>query len=94
MDDGHLEKLLVDMKESLEREMQRGFEMMAARFDDQDARLGRHAGLLQTGNRWTVRMNDWAEKIDSAIAVKDKQIAELSERVAKLEKANGHSKQT
>jgi hypothetical protein len=30
-------------------------------------------------------MNEWAEKIDSAIAVKDRHIAELSERIRRLE---------
>ena len=47
--------------------------------------LERHAGLLQTGSRWTNRMNEWAEKIDSNLAKKDKFLAELAERVRKLE---------
>jgi hypothetical protein len=34
-------------------------------------------------------MNDWAEKVDSALEEKDKQIAELAARLAKLEKRNG-----
>jgi hypothetical protein len=55
--------------------------------DTQAARLDRHSALLQTGSRWTNRMNQWAEKVDAALEVKDKQIAQLSEPVRKLEDA-------
>jgi hypothetical protein len=42
--------------------------------------------LIQTGKGWKARMNEWAERIDLALEEKDKQIAELAARVAKLEK--------
>jgi hypothetical protein len=57
--------------------------------DIQATRLERQGALIQTGSRWTARMNDWAEKVDSALEEKDKQIAELAARLAKLEKRNG-----
>jgi hypothetical protein len=63
----HLEKLIIDLKESLEREMRAGFASIENRFDIQALRLDRHAALLQTGSRWTARMNDRAEKIDQSL---------------------------
>jgi hypothetical protein len=92
-ENGHLEQLIVEMKESLERElhgvrdeMRQGFAEVKTRFDTQAARLERHAALLQTGSRWTAKMNDWAEKIDSALETKDQEIAELRRRLERLEK--------
>jgi hypothetical protein len=86
----HLEQLIIDLKESLEREMRSGFARIETRFDTQAARLDRHAALLQTGSRWTGRMNDWAEKIDQALEAKDREVAELKARLEKLERGNGH----
>ena len=52
----HLEKLIIDLKDSLEREIhalnrnvETGFTEMKTRFDNQANRLDRHAALLQTG---------------------------------------------
>jgi hypothetical protein len=87
-----LEMLLENMKDSLEREiggvreeMRDGFTQVTSRFDIQSARLERHAALWQTGRRWSGKMDVWAEKIDSLLEVKDRQIAELRERIEKLE---------
>jgi predicted RNase H-like nuclease (RuvC/YqgF family) len=98
----HLEHLIVDLKESLERqilgvesslrqEMREGFARIETKFDTQAARLDRQAGLLQTGNRWIARTNDWTEKIDKALETKDREIDELRARLDKLEKRNGKS---
>ena len=90
----HLERLIVDLKESLEREIREvraGISRLETRFDNQANRLDRHAALLQTGSRWSARMNEWAEKVDEALEAKDRQISELSERLEKLERRNGHS---
>jgi hypothetical protein len=91
----HLEKLLIDFKESLEREleelrqeMRSGFARIEIRFDTQAARMDRHAALLQTGSRWSGRMNDWAEKVDQALETKEREIAELRARLEKLERRN------
>jgi hypothetical protein len=78
--------LLTDFKESLEREMRSGFAALHVRFDTQAARLDRHAALIQTGSRWTARMNEWAEKVDQSLEDKDRQIAELRKRIDGLEK--------
>ena len=80
-----LERLFLETKESLESEMRSGFAEVTTRFDTQAARLERHAGLLQTGNRWVSRLNDWSEKIDRALEAKEQQIADLSKRIAHLE---------
>jgi hypothetical protein len=96
----NLEQLIIDMKESLEREiigvrdslrqeMRTGFSQINTRFDAQAARLDRHAALLQTGSRWTGRMNDWAEKIDAALEEKNREIAELRARLDRLESRGG-----
>ena len=93
----HIEQLIIDLKESLEREiaslkqdlrqeMRDGFSAVTARFDDQAARLDRHAGLWQTGSRWSARMDAWAEKVDGSLAAKDREIAELRERLLRLER--------
>ena len=68
--------------------MRAGFARIEVRFDNQAARLDRHAALLQTGSRWTGRMNDWAEKVDQAFETKDREIAELRARLEKLERRN------
>jgi hypothetical protein len=88
----NIEKLLMDVKDSLERqiggieqEMRAGFVQLNTRFDTQAARLDRQGGLLQAGNRWSGRMNDWAEKIDVALETKDREIAELRRRLDDLE---------
>jgi hypothetical protein len=57
---------------------------LKTRFDDQAARLDRQAGLIQSGTRRIVRLDDWAEKIDQALETKDQQIAELYEEIRKL----------
>ena len=85
----HLEQLIVDVKESLEREIHRvgdKIDQLNTRFDTQAARLERHAGLWQTGARWSSRMDAWAEKVDGALEAKDREIAELRERLIKLER--------
>jgi hypothetical protein len=81
----NLERLIVDVKESLERELHGFREEMTIRFDGQSVRLDRQAALIQNGSRWTARMNDWSEKIDSALEVRDKQISDLTRRIEKLE---------
>ncbi len=74
MDNGNgLALLLTDIKESLEREIHDFRGEMRTRFDDQAART------------WSKRMDDWAEKVDLALDAKDRQIAELTERIRRLE---------
>ena len=89
----NLEKLIVDLKDSLERELagvrhdvQQGVAQLNSRFDTQAARLERHAGLWQTGARWSSRMDAWAEKVDTALEAKDREIAELRDRLQRLER--------
>jgi hypothetical protein len=87
----NLERLILDLKDSLESEMRAGFGRIENRFDTQAARLERHAALIQTGSRWTNRMNEWAAKIDQSLEVKDREIAELRARLERLENHNGHA---
>ena len=84
-----LEQLIVDVKESLEREMRAGFAQLTTRFDTQAARLDRQGANWQTGRRWSARMDDWAEKIDAALEAKDREIAELHKRLERLEHPEG-----
>jgi exonuclease VII large subunit len=81
----NLERLVVEFKESLEREMREGFAKFEVRVENQDHRLERYGRMLGAGARWTAGTVDWAEKVDTALATKDKQIWELSERIRKLE---------
>jgi hypothetical protein len=97
-----LEQLIIDMKESLEREIHgletklerkvdAGFRELNTRFDTQAARPDRQGALLQSGSRMLVRMNGWAEKVDAALEQKDREIAELRQRIDRLE--SGGSRQ-
>lgn len=88
-----LEKLLTDVKESLEREIHAFRDEMRGRFDTQAARLERHAGYWRTGQLWSVRMDEWAAKVDVLLETKDRQITELRDRLSALEKRlNGGGK--
>jgi hypothetical protein len=77
--------LMTEVKESLERQIRTGFEEVATRFETQGNRLDRQAALIQTGSRWTNRMNDWAERVDIALDKKDQEISELRDRLKKIE---------
>jgi predicted nucleic acid-binding Zn-ribbon protein len=88
----NLERLMVDIKESLEAEMgglntqmQSGFSSVNTKLDDMSTRLDRQAGLLRAGGQRIVRLDDWAEKVDKSLETKDREIAELRERVIRLE---------
>jgi predicted nucleic acid-binding Zn-ribbon protein len=65
--------------------LQHGIESLEARFDDQAARLDRQAGLMQSGGRAIVRLDQWSDSVDKSLERKDQAIAELRERIAKLE---------
>ena len=83
-----LERLLIDVKESLEREIRGGFSEMRTRFDN-PTRPDRRVGMLHTGSRWSARMNEWAERVDAALEAQDREIAELRERISRLERKSG-----
>lgn len=80
-----LANLIVDTAGQLHTQMQRGFQDVATRFEAQAARMDRQGALIQTGSRWTTRMNAWSERIDQALAERDRQIRALTERIENLE---------
>jgi hypothetical protein len=86
-----LAHLIQDLTGRINDRIDAGFRDITTRFDTQAARLERHSGLLQTGSRWTTRMNEWAEKVDHALETKDREIAELRARLEKLERPDGAS---
>ena len=45
--------------------------------------------MMRAANVWLSRMTDWSEKIDSQLEAKDKQIADLTRRIERLEKGSG-----
>ena len=99
MANGNLEKLIVDFKDSLEREifelgreMRQGFTDLRERFDRQDARLTRHGGLLQSGARQITRLVEWTEAADDQSAKRDARLMELEKRVNELERRLGESR--
>ena len=69
----NLERLMVDIKESLEAEMglntqmQSGFSSVNTKLDDMSTRFDRQAGLLRAGGQRIVRLDDWAEKVDKSL---------------------------
>ena len=93
MDGGvkHLERLIADFQESLECEMRTGFSRLRtgigeirARLDTQSARLERHGGFVQAGSRWPARMSGWSGKVNTALERKEREIADLRDRLARL----------
>lgn len=90
-------QLLIDIKESLERQMDTRFgevnqrfdamdarfDAVDARFDAQAARLDRQAALIQSGARWSARMTEWSEKVDITLDKYGQQITDLNKRVDK-----------
>ena len=81
----NLERLMVDIKESLETEMHSGFASLNTKLDDISTRSDRQAGLLHSGGQRIARLDDWAEKVDKSLEAKDRDIAELRDRVIRLE---------
>ena len=84
---GHanLELLITDVKESLEREMHNGFSSLNETLDDMATRLDRQSGLLRAGSQRIARLDEWAETVDKSLENKDREIADLRERVRRLE---------
>src|SRR5205085_13193 len=79
---GHknLEHLILDVKDSLERDIAKLTDQVQAintRMDVQSARLDRQAGTLQAGSRWIARINQWTERIDRSIERHDREISNL-----------------
>ena len=101
-----LEQLIVDMKESLEREihgmearLNSRLDRFELRFEAQAARLDRLDTTLRAGGKWTSGMIDWASKVDTSldgfgkqILAIDQEIAAVGKRLAKLDgESNGSS---
>ena len=101
-----LEQLIVDMKESLEREihgmearLNSRLDRFELRFEAQAARLDRLDTTIRAGGRWASGMIDWASKVDTSldgfgkqILAIDEEIAAIGKRLAKLDgESNGSS---
>lgn len=54
-------------------------------FDRIEARLARQGGIINGGSRQVARLIEWSEKIDTMIAERDEVIADLRQRLEKLE---------
>jgi hypothetical protein len=54
-------------------------------FDRIDFRLGRHGGLIQGGAKAIARLTEWSERVDEIIRTRDQEIAEIRERLKRLE---------
>ncbi|MGA3187656.1 MAG: hypothetical protein ABSF22_11170 [Bryobacteraceae bacterium] len=74
--------LLIDVKESLERQI----DNLSRRFDAQAIRLDRQAAMLQTGARWTNRMIAWSEKVDVEMGKRIQELGEMGSRVERLDR--------
>ena len=67
---------------NMEGEMKERFD---SELDDISIRLDRPAGVLRSGGQPIVRWDDWVEKVDKSLESQDREIAELRERVIRLE---------
>jgi hypothetical protein len=77
----NLEKLMMDTKECLGREVHSFRDEVISRLDLQAARLERQTMLWETGRRWSDGIDTWAAKIEAALETKDRQIADLAGRI-------------
>lgn len=75
---GSLHTQIQESERRVRAEMQQGFERL-------DARLGRHGGLIQGGSKTISRLIQWSERVDELIRVRDQEIAEIRERLKRLE---------
>jgi len=80
----NIEQLLLDLKEGVEREIrqlqgsaEQGFAQVSTRFD------------TGAGARWRSRTDAWVEHVNGALEVQDREIADLRERLIKLERKAG-----
>ena len=78
-------KPIVDLIESLARDMHQQFAVLNEKFDRQDARLSRHGGILNGGARQMARLIDWSETLDDMLAERDRRINDLEARLRRLE---------
>lgn len=88
--------MIIDLKESLEREMHQIEERLDGvilRLDGQGARLDRQGGILAAGQRWTLRHGEWAEHVDQALVKRDKQIESILKRLGQIESKQANRKQ-
>jgi hypothetical protein len=79
-------KPLADLIESLGTEVHDGFARTDSRLEAVQVRLDLQGGKLRAGSVWTARLDEWSDKVDHLIAERDKQIADLQNRIAKLER--------
>ena len=75
---GSLHPQIQETERRLHTEMHQGFERL-------DARLGRHGSLIQGGSKAISRLIEWSERVDELIRVRDQEIAEIRERLKRLE---------
>ena len=75
---GSLHTQIQESERRVRTEMQQGFERL-------DARLGRHGGLIQGGSKAISRLIVWSERVDEMIRARDQEIAEIRERLKRLE---------
>jgi hypothetical protein len=85
-------RLVTDVKEGLEREVQGlgrdmhdGFADITVRLDKMATRLDHHSNQLLAGTRRIVGLTEWTERFDKALDVRDRQLMDLTERVRRLE---------
>jgi chloramphenicol 3-O-phosphotransferase len=79
------DKTLLDLFGSLSGEIGGMREEMKSGLSRIEARLGRQGGIVNGGSRQVARPIEWSEKVDTIIAERDAAIADLRQRLEKLE---------
>lgn len=82
-------KFVENLFRSLEREMNNRFDSVDARLDRMDIRLMRMDRTVSAGTRQVANLTEWSEKQDQFQSDTIRRIANLEERVNKLERPNG-----
>lgn len=78
-------KLLVDLFDSVKRELKQELQPVKDALERIEARVSRQGGLIQGGARQVARLATWSEDVDKPIADRDGRIEDLERRIQKLE---------
>lgn len=79
------DQTMFDLFDSLKAEMRQEFQVVKDAIQRMETRLGRQGAFIQTGARQVSRLVVWSEDVDAMMGDRDARIADLEDRVRKLE---------
>ena len=85
--------LVTEVKESLERQINTGFENLTSRLDAQATRLGPAGGDAGDGRPLDEPLIAWSEKVDVSLEKRAREIGEMRSRLNRIEGARSEEPQ-